>query len=84
LAATFICASSLLLRVTTYITTDIASAPLLWIVPLALYLMTFCGDCLRQAAAYSSSQVRDTWQVFSLWIIRAGIDKGLNRAGRCW
>lgn len=33
--------SSLLLGVTTYITTDVASAPLLWVVPLALYLLTF-------------------------------------------
>ena len=33
--------SSLLLGVTTYITTDIATIPLLWILPLALYLLTF-------------------------------------------
>ena len=33
--------SSLLLGVTTYITTDIASAPLLWVVPLCLYLLSF-------------------------------------------
>ncbi len=33
--------SSLLLGVTTYITTDIASAPLFWVVPLALYLLSF-------------------------------------------
>ncbi len=33
--------SSLLLGVTTHVTTDIASVPLLWIVPLALYLATF-------------------------------------------
>ncbi|MBI2234977.1 MAG: fused MFS/spermidine synthase, partial [Micavibrio aeruginosavorus] len=33
--------SSLLLSVTTYITTDIASAPLFWIIPLTLYLITF-------------------------------------------
>ncbi len=33
--------SSLLLGVTAYITTDVASAPLLWIIPLALYLLTF-------------------------------------------
>jgi spermidine synthase len=33
--------SSLTLGVTTYITTDIASAPFLWVVPLALYLLTF-------------------------------------------
>ena len=33
--------SSLLLGVTTYITTQITSLPLLWVVPLALYLLTF-------------------------------------------
>jgi hypothetical protein len=33
--------SSLLLGVTTYITTDVASAPLFWIAPLALYLFSF-------------------------------------------
>jgi hypothetical protein len=33
--------SSLLLSVTTYLSTDIAAIPLLWVVPLALYLLTF-------------------------------------------
>jgi hypothetical protein len=33
--------SSLLVGVTTHITTDIAAAPLLWVVPLILYLLTF-------------------------------------------
>lgn len=33
--------SSLLLGVTTHITTDLAPIPLLWVVPLALYLLTF-------------------------------------------
>ena len=33
--------SSLMLGVTTYITTDVASVPLLWVIPLALYLLTF-------------------------------------------
>ena len=33
--------SSLMLGVTFYMTTDIASIPLLWVVPLALYLVTF-------------------------------------------
>ncbi len=33
--------SSLMLGVTTYITTDVASAPFLWVLPLALYLGTF-------------------------------------------
>jgi hypothetical protein len=33
--------SSLMMGVTTYLTTDVASAPFLWVVPLALYLLTF-------------------------------------------
>lgn len=33
--------SSLLLGVTTHLTTDVGSMPLLWVVPLALYLATF-------------------------------------------
>lgn len=33
--------SSLMLGVTTYVTTDIAAVPLLWVLPLALYLLTF-------------------------------------------
>jgi hypothetical protein len=35
------CPSSLLLGVTSYITTDIAAVPLLWVIPLAIYLLTF-------------------------------------------
>jgi spermidine synthase len=33
--------SSLMLAVTSYVATDIASVPLLWIIPLGLYLLTF-------------------------------------------
>ena len=33
--------SSLMIGVTTYITSDVASVPLLWVIPLALYLLTF-------------------------------------------
>ena len=33
--------SALLLGVTTHISTDIAAAPLLWVIPLTLYLLTF-------------------------------------------
>lgn len=33
--------SSLMLGVTTYLTTDIASVPLLWVIPLGIYLVTF-------------------------------------------
>ena len=40
LALTFV-PSSLMLSVTTYISTDIAAVPLLWVAPLALYLLTY-------------------------------------------
>jgi hypothetical protein len=33
--------SGLIVAVTTYVTTDVASAPFLWVVPLALFLLTF-------------------------------------------
>jgi hypothetical protein len=33
--------SALMVAVTTYITTDLASAPLFWVIPLALFLLTF-------------------------------------------
>lgn len=33
--------SSLLMSVTTHLTTDIAAVPLLWVIPLAVYLITF-------------------------------------------
>lgn len=35
------CPSSLMLGYTTYVTTDVASVPLFWVMPLALYLGTF-------------------------------------------
>ena len=42
--------SSLMLGVTTYISTDIAAVPLLWVLPLAIYLLTF-------VLAFSSSRM---------------------------
>ena len=40
--------SSLMLSVTTYLTTEVASAPFLWMVPLALYLATFALTFARR------------------------------------
>jgi hypothetical protein len=40
--------SSLMLGVTTYITTDVAPIPLLWVLPLGLYLLTFIFVFARQ------------------------------------
>ena len=43
--------SGLLLGVTAHISTDIASSPLLWTVPLALYLLTFVNAFARRPLA---------------------------------
>jgi len=43
--------SSLMLAVTSYLSTDIAAVPLLWIVPLALYLLTFALAFGRHSTA---------------------------------
>ena len=40
--------SSLMLGVTTYISTDVASFPLLWVLPLAVYLLTFVVSFARR------------------------------------
>ncbi len=45
--------SSLLLGVTTYLSTDVAAMPLLWVVPLALYLITFIIVFARAGRAVS-------------------------------
>ena len=50
--------SSLLLGVTTYLTTDIAAVPLLWVVPLALYLLTFVLVFARRPLLRHSLMVR--------------------------
>ena len=43
--------SSLTLGVTTYLATDVASLPLLWVLPLSLYLLTFVAAFSRVSAA---------------------------------
>jgi hypothetical protein len=50
--------SSLMLGVTNYITTDVASVPLLWVLPLALYLFTFVIAFSRHSkkAEFTSSR----------------------------
>ncbi len=52
--------SSLMLGVTTFITTDLASTPLLWILPLALYVSTFIIAFARRALVKMGTLL--TWQ----------------------
>ena len=50
--------SSLMLGVTTYITTDVAAVPLLWVIPLALYLLTFVLAFTNKQFASAASMRR--------------------------
>jgi len=50
--------SSLMLGVTTFLTTDIAAVPLLWVVPLAIYLLTFILVFARQSIVPHELMVR--------------------------
>jgi len=52
--------SSMLLAVTTYLATDVASIPLLWIVPLAIYLLTFVIVFARKIVIFRHS--------FAVWL----------------
>lgn len=52
--------SSMLLAVTTYLSTDVASIPLLWIVPLAIYLLTFVIVFARKVVIFR--------HVFAIWL----------------
>jgi len=52
--------SSMMLALTTYLSTDVASIPLLWIVPLALYLLTFVIVFARKVVIFRHS--------FALWL----------------
>ena len=61
--------SALLLGVTGHISTDIASAPLLWVVPLALYLLSFVNAFARRPPIPSWLAVR--CMAFGLVILAA-------------
>jgi SAM-dependent methyltransferase len=69
--------SSLLLGVTTYISTDVAAVPLIWVVPLALYLLTFVLVFARKPLL--SPELMSRWQpvavlplaVLFLWDLQA-------------
>ena len=50
--------SSLMLGVTSYLTTDVAAIPLLWIIPLALYLLTFVFSFARRPVLSHSWMIR--------------------------
>jgi len=59
--------SSLMLGVTSYITTDVASAPLLWVLPLALYLLTFIIVFARRCTLTVPTAFK--WQSFVMVLV---------------
>lgn len=61
--------SSLMLGVTTYMTTDIAAIPLLWVLPLALYLLTFILVFAKVSPLHQSIAV---WLASGLVLFAAG------------
>jgi hypothetical protein len=78
--------SSLLLGVTTHLTTDVAAIPLLWVLPLALYLATFIVVFSRGGERVHPQFVRLTPMVALLVLARMvtgiampmGLDVGLH------
>jgi hypothetical protein len=75
--------SGLLVAYTTYLTTDLASAPLLWVLPLALYLATFIavfrqrmwaslgGLFVLQPVAVAGALAAYEWKGDYSWIVSA-------------
>ena len=57
--------SSLLLGVTTFITTDVAAVPLLWIVPLVIYMLTFVLVFARRTLVPHTLMMR----MLPLWVL---------------
>lgn len=62
--------SSLMLGVTSHISTDVASAPLLWIIPLTLYLLSFIIAFSRRGEAFAR-RARWVFLVLALLIAAA-------------
>jgi hypothetical protein len=59
--------SSFLLALTTYVTTDVAAVPLLWILPLVLYLLSFTMVFARRPVVSQAALVR--WQPIGLILL---------------
>jgi hypothetical protein len=65
--------SSLMLGATTYMTTDIAALPLLWVLPLALYLMTFILVFAKISPLGQSVVVFSALQIAGVFLIWIGV-----------
>ena len=57
------CASTLLVSVTNHLSQNVAPIPLLWVIPLALYLLTFI-------LAFESDKIYQRWCFCRCWFRR--------------
>jgi hypothetical protein len=71
--------SSLLLSLTTYATTDLVAIPLLWVVPLALYLLTFIVAFARRAP-----KARRAASLQPFVLLPLAVEMFLGAAGASW
>jgi hypothetical protein len=66
--------SALLLAVTAHITTDLASAPLFWVIPLALYLLTFILTFTsRPPLPHGALLKAQLWLIIPLVVVSAAL-----------
>ena len=74
--------SSLLLGVTTFLSTDIAATPLLWVIPLSLYLLTFVivfargGERLSVPASFLHAVLMTAQALVIFWQLGLGFRLG--------
>ena len=73
--------SSFLLALTTYVTTDVAAVPLLWILPLVLYLLSFTMVFARRPVVSHTALIR--WQPIGLILLSILVFWG-NSASAPW
>ena len=68
--------SSLMLAVTAHLSTDVAAIPLLWVVPLAIYLATFVAAFARSGRAIPTGATRfaTTMAFVSALLVVAGLN----------
>ena len=78
--ALVLASTSLMLGVTTHITTDVAAVPLLWVVPLALYLLTYIVVFARKPAVGAERAL----QILLVSLLAFGILWGLDVASSQW
>lgn len=72
--------SALLVAITNYITVDVAAAPLLWVAPLALYLLTFIVAFSRWASL-ARAPALVAWLVGCGWLSLNALGQGLVSLG---